>query len=182
MINLAPNERVYLLKRRHPILLKLFIIPLLFLLSFILILVLFGLFYKIPLPEFLVEIFPQLSKIKINFIFAFILSLILPAIWIIIFFEITRYYLTYWVITNQRILEARFISFFNIKYSSIELSKIQDMTVSIEGVFPSLFRFGNLKIETAGEKGEFILNQIENPEIVKQIIFEAKIDYQHQNL
>jgi len=90
--------------------------------------------------------------------------------------------LTYWVITNQRILEARFISFFNIKYSSIELSKIQDMTVSIEGVFPSLFRFGNLKIETAGEKGEFILNQIENPEIVKQIIFEAKIDYQHQNL
>jgi hypothetical protein len=35
-----------------------------------------------------------------------------------------------------------------------------------------------LRIQTAAEKGEFLLDQIEDPELVKQVIFEAKIDYQ----
>jgi uncharacterized membrane protein YdbT with pleckstrin-like domain len=86
--------------------------------------------------------------------------------------------LTYWIITNQRIIEARLIGLFNVQYSSFELDKIQDMTAKIEGLLPSIFRFGDLRIQTAAEKGEFLLDQIEDPELVKQVIFEAKIDYQ----
>jgi hypothetical protein len=52
------------------------------------------------------------------------------------------------------------------------------MTTSIKGILPSLYHFGNLRIQTAAEKGEFVLDQIEDPELVKQVIFEAKIDYQ----
>jgi uncharacterized membrane protein YdbT with pleckstrin-like domain len=82
------------------------------------------------------------------------------------------------MITNQRIIETKLIGLFNVYDSSIELDKIQDMTVKINGLLPSLFRFGDLTIETAAEKGEFVLDQIEDPELVKQIIFEAKLDYQ----
>jgi hypothetical protein len=60
----------------------------------------------------------------------------------------------------------------------VELDKIQDMTAKIKGFLPSFFHFGDLRIQTAGEKGEFILDQIEDPELVKQVIFEAKFDYQ----
>jgi hypothetical protein len=52
------------------------------------------------------------------------------------------------------------------------------MTAKIKGFLPSIYHFGDLKIETAAEKGEFVLDQIEDPELVKQIIFEAKVDYQ----
>jgi hypothetical protein len=81
-------------------------------------------------------------------------------------------------VTNKRIIEAKFIGLFNVQYSSIELDKIQDMRAQIKGFLPAIFHFGNLIVQTAAEKGEFIMDQIETPEIVKQVIFEAKMDYQ----
>jgi len=70
------------------------------------------------------------------------------------------------------------ISLFNIQYSSVELDKIQDMTVKIKGILPSIYHYGDLRIQTAAEKGEFVLDQIGDPELAKQVIFEAKMDYQ----
>lgn len=52
------------------------------------------------------------------------------------------------------------------------------MRAQIKGFLSAIFHFGDLIVQTAAEKGEFIMDQIEDPEIVKQIIFEAKIDYQ----
>jgi len=178
MIALQPNERIHIIKRRHPIVLKLQLFP--FVSFFVLSFLLFSFFFsrEIPWPEFLIENFPGLSILKLNFILAFLFSLTLSVFWSLIFFEITAYYLTYWVVTNQRVIEARFVGLFNIQYSSFELDKIQDMTVKIKGLLPSLFHFGDLRIQTAAEKGEFVLDQIEDPELVKQIIFEAKFDYQ----
>jgi uncharacterized membrane protein YdbT with pleckstrin-like domain len=178
MINLEPNEKIYLLKRRHPVMLKFQLLPLISFLVLFFLLALFFFFQKISWPQFLIKNFPQILEFKLNFIFSFLFSLILPIFWSLIFLEITKYYLTYWVITNRRIIEARLIDFFNVQYSSVELDKIQDMRVSIKGFLPSFFRFGDLKIETAAEKGEFILDQIGDPELVKQVIFEAKFDYQ----
>jgi hypothetical protein len=178
MINLEPTERIYLLKRRHPLVLKLQIFPFLSILILFFISVLFFFFHSIPWPQFLIEKFPKISTFKLNFIFAFLFSLTLPIFWSLISLEITKYYLTYWVVTNRRIIEARLTGLFNVQYSSIELDKIQDMTTSIKGLLPSLYHFGNLRIQTAAEKGEFILDQIGDPELVKQVIFEAKIDYQ----
>jgi membrane protein YdbS with pleckstrin-like domain len=178
MIALEPQERIYLLKRRHQIILKLRLAPFVFLLSLNFLAILFLFLLKFSLPQILLEQFPRISTVKLNFFFAFLFSLILPVVWSAIFFEITKYYLTYWVITNQRIIEVKLIGLFNVEYSSIELEKIQDIKISIVGPLPSFFRFGNLEIETAGTKGEFVLDQIGDPELVKQIIFEAKLDYQ----
>jgi hypothetical protein len=55
------------------------------------------------------------------------------------------------------------------------------MTAKIKGLLSSIYHFGDLRIQTAAEKGEFLLDQIEDPELVKQVIFEAKIDYQKTN-
>jgi uncharacterized membrane protein YdbT with pleckstrin-like domain len=178
MIPLEPQERIHLLKRRHPIVLKLSLLPSLSLLIFFFFLVFFFLSHKISLPKFLTETFPQLSTLRLNFILAFLFSLTLPIFWCLVFFEITKYYFTYWTITNQRIIETKLIGLFNVQYSSVELNKIQDMTVKIKGLLPSLYHFGDLKIETAAEKGEFVLDRIEDPELVKKVIFEAKFDYQ----
>jgi hypothetical protein len=180
MTNLEPGERIYLLKRRHQIVLILQILFGLILCGVIFFLILFFSFYKISWPQILIENYPNILNYKANFILAFLLSLILPILWISIFFTITQYYLTYWVVTNQRILEAKLVSFFNIQYSSIELDKIQDLKTTIKGFLPSLFDFGDLRIQTASEKGEFILDQIGEAELTKQIIFEAKMDYQKQ--
>jgi hypothetical protein len=178
MINLEPKERIYLLKRRHQMVLKLKILPLVSLSIAFFLLCLFFFFHKVSWPKFLVERISEISTLKLNFIIALLFSLTLPLLLSLIFFVITQYYLTYWVVTNKRIIEARFQGLFNVEYASVELDKIQDMRAQIKGFLPALFHFGDLIVQTAAEKGEFIMDQIEDPEIVKQIIFEAKLDYQ----
>jgi hypothetical protein len=176
MIQLQPEERVYLLKRRHPVVLKLQLLPFILIFCFGLILIFSFSIKRISWPGFLEENFPEILNFKLNFILAFFFSLILPIIWCIIFSEIMRYYLTYWVVTNKRIIEVKLSGLFNVQYSDVELDKIQDMKAKIGGFLPSFFYFGDLIIETASEKGEFVLDEIGEPEITKQVIFEAKID------
>jgi len=178
MIALEPQERIHILKRRHRVILFLRLSPFIAVSFFFFIFVLFLFFYKVSWPHFLIEKFPEILTFKLNFIFAFLFSLTLSIFWSLIFLEITKYYFNYWVITDQRIIEIKLIKLFNVYDASVELDKIQDMTVKINGLLPSLFHFGDLTIETAAEKGELVLDQIEDPELVKQIIFEAKIDYQ----
>ncbi len=180
MLELLEKERIYLLKRRHPIVLRFQVFPLLLISFLIFLLILFLFFKKISWPDFLIENFPQITEFRLNFVLIFISSLILPILWSLIFYIVTQYYLTYWVITNRRIISAKLVGLFNIKYASISLDKIQDLTVFIKGILPSIYHFGNLRIQTAGEKGQFLLDQIQDPEIVKQVIFEAKIDYQRE--
>lgn len=67
--------------------------------------------------------------------------------------------------------------FFNLSFSSLFYDKIQDITISVTGFWASFFRFGNIQIETAGAFKQFVFNQIQDPEIVKQVILEAKKDY-----
>ncbi len=178
MIILQQNEKIYLVKRKHEIILKLLIFPFLLLFIVFLFLMLYFFFSEISWPKLFIEKFPEISKFKLNFIISFIFSLSLPVLWTLIFFIITKYYLTYWVVTNQRIIEVKLVGFFNVQYSSIELDKIQDITIRIKGLLPFLLRFGDLRIQTASEKGEFVFDQVGDPEIVKQVIYEAKIDYQ----
>jgi hypothetical protein len=51
------------------------------------------------------------------------------------------------------------------------------VTTRITGPLESILGFGDLTIETAAMEGKFIMEKIPEPEIVKQIIFETKIDY-----
>ncbi len=69
---------------------------------------------------------------------------------------------------------------FNVSLSSVSLDRIQDLTIYIKGILPSLFRFGDLHIQTAGGFREFIFQQVGEPEILKQVIIEAHRDYQRE--
>lgn len=177
-MRLLKDERIYLLKRRHPIILLLVIFPLILVSFLSLILIFFLLSQKITLPQFLIEHLPPVLELKANFVLAFLLSLFLPLFWISISWIVVQYYLTYWIITNKRIISAKLIGLFNVGYETIPLLQIQDLTVSIKGVLASFFHFGDLKIHTAAKVGEFSLDRIPDPEIAKQVIFEAKIDLQ----
>lgn len=177
MLKLNPEERIYLIKRRHPIILKFQIFPFLFLFFLVLVVIFVLFFKKINWPQFLIQQIPQLSKYRLNFILIFFLSLFLPFIWSIIFLNIMFYYLNYWIVTNQRIIFARLKGIFNVEYIGVFYDKIQDITVSIKGFLPSFFRFGDIRIQTAAEKGQFFLDSIPEPEITKQVILEAQRDY-----
>lgn len=96
----------------------------------------------------------------------------------IIFFIFMDFYLDYWVITNQRIIKVKINGFFNETSTSVFLSNIQDITTLTRGFIETAFDFGDIYIQTAGAFRELVMDKIPHPEIVKQVIIEARFDAQ----
>ncbi len=84
----------------------------------------------------------------------------------------TTFYLDVLIVTNDRLLWVKQQGLFARTISELDLYKIQDITSEVKGVFPSLFRYGNLTIETAGATNEFYIENVSNPERLRQAIMD----------
>jgi hypothetical protein len=91
-------------------------------------------------------------------------------IWLFFFFSFIDYYLDVWVITSKRVIDVRQNGFFARTISELELEKIQDTTSEVKGVFPTIFRYGNLFIQSAGEKERFVFQDVPCPDAVRDVI------------
>ena len=175
MITIDPDEKIHLKTRRHRyVLLRLLIPEILFFLVLI-ILMIIALFIKLPAwPDFLIDIFPVIALVKLRYVLLFLLSLLLQFFWLIIFLTIVNYYFDCWIITNKRTIHTELRALFSRIYSSVSHEKIQDITVDIHGIFPTILRFGDLKIQTAGGFREFVFKEIPEPYGAKDIILQAQ--------
>jgi len=97
--------------------------------------------------------------------------------WLGLFYQITMYLLDTWIVTDHRLLDNEQHGFFNRILSETHLSRIQDMSVDVRGVIPTLLNYGNLEIQTAGTEPKFVFKQIPRPNQVKHIITEAFNDF-----
>ena len=97
-------------------------------------------------------------------------SIYFLSIWLFAFLEFTDYYLDTWIITNERIISIEQNGLFNRTASELDLSSIQDTTAEIRGILQTIFTYGNVFVQTAGEKSRFHFKNIDNPEEVKQVI------------
>jgi uncharacterized membrane protein YdbT with pleckstrin-like domain len=91
-------------------------------------------------------------------------------IWLFGFFTFIDYYLDIWIITNQRIIDVRQEGFFSRTVSELKISKIQDVTSELKGLFQFIFRYGDVHVQTAAEVQRFVFSQIPNPEQVRDTI------------
>lgn len=83
-----------------------------------------------------------------------------------------NYYLDMWIITTKRVLDIEQISLFNRSVSELMLKNIQDVNVTISGFFATIFKYGNIIIQTAGEASTTI-RDIPHPERIKDIIMKS---------
>ena len=95
-------------------------------------------------------------------------------IWNFFFILWLDYYLDAWIVTDERIINIEQRGFFTRKISELKLTKIQDVTSEIIGVIPTLFNYGNIYVQTAGEKEHFTFFQIPNPNYVKNVIVDLQ--------
>lgn len=91
-------------------------------------------------------------------------------VWLFAFFSFIDYYLDVWIITNERIINIEQEGFFSRTISEERLFRIQDVTSEVKGVFPTIFRFGNIYIQTAGEKERFVFEQVPEADAVRELI------------
>jgi len=178
MITLRKNEKIYLIQRRHRIVLTRDLFPELLILAILI----FGIFIlsltpPISWPKWLSGFIPTLLRINIRYLLAFITSILFLFFWTIIFLTITYYYLDSWIITNERTIHTELRGLFSRVISYVPHDKIQDITIDIHGFLPTFFNFGNLHIQTAGGFRKFVFRDVPNPDKTKRIIFEAQKEY-----
>ena len=94
-------------------------------------------------------------------------------IWITLFNVWTNYYLDIWTLTNKRLIAIDQRGLFNRKTASFRLERMQDVTISIDGMLPTFLKFGTLEIQTAGEEGNFKVHGLPDPEFLKATILDA---------
>lgn len=162
-LQLDPGEREVTQIRRHPWLL--FIESAFLLLLVILPPLFYILFVGIGGP---VDSIAGNTFYFFIFVYSFILLFVLIAFSVIF----TNFYLDVLIVTTERIIDVEQIRFFSREVATVALENIQDITVKVDGIIASFFGFGDLLIQTAAEKREFILKGVPDPESFKKIIYD----------
>lgn len=91
-------------------------------------------------------------------------------VWLFAFHSFVDYYLDVWVVTSHRIINMEQKGLFARSVSEQKLFRVQDVTAELKGVFSTLFDFGTVYIQTAGEEPRFTFKQIPNPNRVAKKI------------
>lgn len=103
-------------------------------------------------------------------------SLYIMSIGLFFYSYFVTFYLDMWVITNDRLVDVRQVSLFSRTIAEVDLYQIQDVTSEVNGVFASIFDYGNVYLQTAGPVPRFVLYNVPNPHRLRQIILDLSAD------
>lgn len=105
-------------------------------------------------------------------LFTFLWASYIMSIWFYLFYTLTMYTLDYWIITNERVVNNIQHGFFNRRISEVSIHMVQDVSVKLVGMIPTMLNFGLVEIQTAAEIAHFKLEQVPMPQVVKDKIME----------
>lgn len=160
--NPVPGEQLVFLLRRHPIT----VLPLL-ITTTILLASPFGVAWYIQ--NFRSD-FVQDQTIFVPFLL--LGSIFFLFSWLFLFQYFMDYYLDTWIVTTKRIINIEQSGLFHRTMSELRLYRVQDVTASIHGFWATIFNYGEVEIQTAGEKIHFVFEQVKNPNHISKVILE----------
>lgn len=111
----------------------------------------------------LLESFPVRLQMMFVIIWYLVLLMFVFEKFLAWFFNIT-------IITDERIIDVDFLNLTSKKVSDAELDKIQDVSFTRQGVFQTIFNFGDILVQTAAEHAQFIFEKIPDPSEVANIL------------
>jgi uncharacterized membrane protein YdbT with pleckstrin-like domain len=103
-------------------------------------------------------------------------------VWLFFIATVIDYYLDLWLVTNYRVVNVEQHSLFSRTISELDLAKVQDITSEIKGVIPSIFNFGDVHIQTAGEKERFIFEQVPHAHDIRKKILDLVQENQRRQM
>lgn len=81
------------------------------------------------------------------------------------------YYLDLWIITNERIISIEQRGLFKRITSELRIHRIQDVTSEVHGFLPTIFKYGDVHVQTASSEDRFNLLEVPHPdEIARKIM------------
>lgn len=93
--------------------------------------------------------------------------------WVLFWQFWTLYYMDMWIVTDRRLIDIDYKAFFDRNIAMLRLDRIQDMTVEVSGMIGSVLTFGRIVVQTAATEKEFIIDQVADPEKLRDAINRA---------
>jgi len=121
-----------------------------------------------PILEFLPESFQKVAILAWYLItFAFM------------FENFLAWYFNVGLVTQERVVDVDFKNLVYREISDANVDKVQDVTVKMGGIFRSLFNFGSIYIQTAGEINNIEFVDVPNPDKVSAILKDLRTKKEH---
>ncbi len=143
------------------------IFPFLFALFTLAILGIIGVYY---LGQYQDQINTVVSMSYLNLV-GFLVIFLLAFLFVAVFWIWRRNKL---IITNEHIVDIDQIGLFNRTVSTLRLEEIQDITAKVHGPMQTIFQYGTLLIQTAGERENFVLDYIAEPYEIEHYILKIR--------
>jgi hypothetical protein len=137
--------------------------------------IVFLAFLPLPVYAFLSEFISGQTVL----VYWFLTSLFYLFLWYVAFFKLLVYLMDMWIITNHRIIDTELFWLFSRSVAELNLKKIQDISVDIHGMIPTMLNFGNVEVQTAGPEKKFQIGNTPNPAEVKNAVMKAYNAYKH---
>ena len=160
--NSQPQEVVKVFLRRHWI-----DLAKVFLMSGAMLLVPIAVFALARVTEADIFTHPVWGPASILTLFSYLLI-----VYCITLTELTDYWLDVWIVTSERIINAEQHGLFNRLVSEVHHEQIQDITSETKGFLETFLTYGDVYLQTAGEKERFRFKNVDNPDDVKISISE----------
>lgn len=161
----SAEEHILLLLRRHPITQ----IP------WIVVAVLFSI---LPITF---SSFPILNSLPGNYLFAATIGWYMLLTGFILESFLSWFFNVY-IITDERIIDVDFMSLIYKNVSTAKLDNIEDISARSGGALQSIFHFGSVFIQTAGEKREFDFEDVPQPEKVTKLLNELLLEEEREKI
>lgn len=78
------------------------------------------------------------------------------------------------IVSDKNITQVLQIGLFDRKVSELSMGRIEDVTAQQNGILPTIFNYGILTVETAGEQNNFTFIYCPNPNAYAKAILDAR--------
>lgn len=96
---------------------------------------------------------------------------------VILFLASIVYHQSYLIMTNKNVTQVLQQGLFKRQVSELSMANVEDVTAHQRGIFQTLFNFGEMVIETAGEQNNFVFENCPRPNYYGKVLLDARQRY-----
>lgn len=151
-VNISPGEKVLLETGLHPIMLLPVLVSTLLLYIFSIV----GFYYIGRYADLIGQVIP-ISLASLVLVGVIVLASL------IVLLSVYVYSNSHLILTNENLIQVKQVGIFHRKVSVLSLTHVEDVSGTSKGLLATLFGFGDILVETAGEQHNFKFAPVSNP-------------------
>lgn len=91
-----------------------------------------------------------------------------------------KWYYNVFVVTDKRVVDIDQRGLFDRTVSAVPYQNIEDVSYRIKGVWQTVFRYGNVMVDTSSSSANLAVQKIRHPHILQELISELRVEVRAQ--